>query len=122
MKKLISVILAVIIAFSCCSLMVFAAEGANFTNSYFVNVAPACAEKLAITSVSGTNYVVEGGTFQFTAEAVNALPSVSSSALDLNVNTGRSETIQSAKQRARARNLFCFFILSPPRSMCKLLL
>lgn len=71
MKKLISVILAVIIAFSCCSLMVFAAEGDNFTNSYFVNVAPACAEKLAITSVSGTNYVIEGGTFQFTAEAIN---------------------------------------------------
>lgn len=71
MKKLISVILAVIIAFSCCSLMVFAAEGDSFTNSYFVAVAPACEEKLAITSVSGTNYVVEGGTFSFTAEAVN---------------------------------------------------
>ncbi|MBQ6898497.1 MAG: hypothetical protein IJN70_05890 [Clostridia bacterium] len=71
MKKLISVILAVIIAFSCCSLMVFAAEDDSFTNSYFVAVAPACEEKLAITSVSGTNYVIEGGTFQFTAEAVN---------------------------------------------------
>ena len=71
MKKLISVVLAVIIALSCCSLIVFAAEGDNFTNSYFVSVAPACEEKLAITSVSGTNYVVEGGTFQFTAEAVN---------------------------------------------------
>ncbi len=71
MKKLISVVLAVIIALSCCSLMVFAAEGDSFTNSYFVSVAPACEEKLAITSVSGSNYVVEGGTFQFTAEAVN---------------------------------------------------
>ena len=71
MKKLISVVLAVIIALSCCSLMAFAAEGDNFTNSYFVSVAPACEEKLAITSVSGTNYVIEGGTFQFTAEAIN---------------------------------------------------
>ena len=51
--------------------MVFAAEDDSFTNSYFVAVAPACEEKLAITSVSGTNYVIEGGTFQFTAEAVN---------------------------------------------------
>lgn len=71
MKKLISVVLAVIIALSCCSLMAFAAEGDNFTNSYFVAVAPACEEKLAITSVTGTNYVIEGGTFQFTAEAIN---------------------------------------------------
>ena len=71
MKKSISVVLAVIIALSCCSLMAFAAEGDNFTNSYFVSVAPDCEEKLAITSVSGTNYVIEGGTFQFTAEAIN---------------------------------------------------
>lgn len=71
MKKLISVMLAVIIALSCCSLMAFAADGDNFTNSYLVSVAPACAEKLAIESVSGSNYVVEGGTFQFTAEAIN---------------------------------------------------
>lgn len=77
MKKLISVALAVIIAFSCFTLIGFATEGddaandSNFTKSYFVNVAPDCQEKLAITSVSGTYYVIEGGTFQFTAEAIN---------------------------------------------------
>ena len=71
MKKLISVVLAVIIALSCCSLIGFAAEDDNYTKSYFVSVAPDCQEKLAITSLSGTNYVIEGGTFSFTAEAVN---------------------------------------------------
>ena len=71
MKKLVSVILAVIIALSCCSLIGFAAEGDSYTKSYFVIVAPDCQEKLEITSLSGSEYVIEGGTFQFTAEAVN---------------------------------------------------
>lgn len=71
MKKLISVVLAVLCALSCLTLVGFAAEDGNFTDSYLVTVAPACQEKLAITSVSGTNYVIEGGTFRFTAEAVN---------------------------------------------------
>lgn len=70
MKKTVSVFLAVIIALSCMSVAAFANDGA-YTNSYFVVVAPACEEKLAITSLSGTNYVIEGGTFKFTAEAVN---------------------------------------------------
>ena len=71
MKKLVSVVLAVIIALSCCSLIGFAAEDDNYTKSYFVIVAPDCQEKLAITSLSGSEYVIEGGTFQFTAEAIN---------------------------------------------------
>jgi hypothetical protein len=71
MKKLTSIVLAVIIAFSCFTLIGFAAEGDNYTNSYCVSVAPDCQDKLAIISVSGTGYVVEGGTFKFTVEAVN---------------------------------------------------
>lgn len=70
MKKVLAIILAAITAFSCLSLVVFAADG-SYTNSYFVAVAPDCQEKLAITSLSGSNYVIEGGTFKFTAEAVN---------------------------------------------------
>ncbi len=70
MKKVISVLLAAIIAFSCLALTVSAADE-GFTKSYNVNVAPDCAEKLAITSLSGTNYVVAGGSFQFTVEAIN---------------------------------------------------
>lgn len=70
MKKILAIVLAVITVFSCVSLVASAADDA-YTNSYFVEVAPDCASKLAITSLSGTNYVVEGGTFQFTAEAVN---------------------------------------------------
>ncbi len=70
MKKLVAVMLAVITAFSCFALVAFAADD-SYTNSYFVAVAPECEEKLAIHSLSGTSYVIEGGTFQFTAEAVN---------------------------------------------------
>lgn len=70
MKKLLAVVLAVITAFSCFALVAFAADD-SYTNSYFVAVAPECEEKLAIHSLSGTSYVIEGGTFQFTAEAVN---------------------------------------------------
>lgn len=71
MKKLIAVILAVITVFSCLSVVAFAADGDGYTNSYSVMVAPDCAEKLALTSLSGVNYVVEGGTFKFTVEAIN---------------------------------------------------
>lgn len=71
MKKLISVVLAVIIAFSCLSVAALAADK-GFTKSYFVNVAPDCAEKIEITSLSGTNYVIEGGSFQFTVAAINS--------------------------------------------------
>lgn len=71
MKKLLSVLLAVVCLFSCLSLVAFAADDDAYTNSYFVSVAPDCQDKLAITSVSGSNYVIEGGTFKFTAEAVN---------------------------------------------------
>ena len=71
MKKLLAVILAVITVFSCLSVVAFAADGDGYTNSYSVMVAPDCAEKLALTSLSGVNYVVEGGTFKFTVEAIN---------------------------------------------------
>ncbi len=70
MKKIFAVLLAVITVFSCFALMAGAEDGA-YTKSYSVTVAPDCQSKLAITSVSGTNYVIEGGTFSFTAEAVN---------------------------------------------------
>ncbi len=70
MKKLISVVLAVIIAFSCLSVAALAADN-GFTKAYIVTVAPDCAEKLAITSLTDTNYVVEGGSFRFTVEAIN---------------------------------------------------
>lgn len=71
MKKILAIVLAVITAFSCLSLVAFAAEDGAYTNSYFVAVAPDCENKLAITSLSGSSYVVEGGTFKFTADAVN---------------------------------------------------
>lgn len=70
MKKAIALLLSVLTLFSCLGFAVSAADE-NYTKSYFVSVAPDCAEKLAITSLSGSNYVIEGGTFQFTAEAVN---------------------------------------------------
>lgn len=70
MKKFLAVLLAVITALSCFAFVASAADDA-YTKSFFVSVAPECEEKLAITSLSGTNYVIEGGTFQFTAEAVN---------------------------------------------------
>lgn len=70
MKKLISVVLAVIIAFSCLSVAALAADE-GFTKSYIVTVAPDCAQKLAITSLTDTNYVIEGGSFRFTVEAIN---------------------------------------------------
>ncbi len=70
MKKILAVVLAVITVFSCFAIVSFAADD-SYTNSYFVAVAPECEEKLAIHSLSGTSYVIEGGTFQFTAEAVN---------------------------------------------------
>ncbi len=71
MKKFLAVILAALTVFFCMAPAVFAAEDDPYTKSFFVNVAPDCQEKLAITSLSGSNYVIEGGTFQFTAEAVN---------------------------------------------------
>ena len=70
MKKLIALVLAAITLYTCMSVAVFAADE-GFTDSYFVSVAPDCQNKLAITSLSGTEYVVAGGTFQFTAEPVN---------------------------------------------------
>ncbi len=70
MKKALAIILAVITAFSCLALVAFAADGA-YTEAYFVSVAPECQTKLAITSLSGTNYVTPGETFRFTAEAIN---------------------------------------------------
>ncbi len=70
MKKALAVVLAVLTVLSCMGIAVFAAED-PYTKSFCVNVAPDCQEKLAITSVSGTNYVIEGGTFKFTAEAIN---------------------------------------------------
>ena len=70
MKKILAVVLAVITVFSCFAIVSFAADD-SYTNSYFVAVAPECEEKLAIHSLSGTSYVIEGGTFKFTAEAVN---------------------------------------------------
>ncbi len=71
MKKIISIVLAVIMTLSCLAVVAFATEGGSFTKSYSVTVAPDCQEKLAITSLSGVNYVIEGGTFKFTVEAVN---------------------------------------------------
>ena len=71
MKKILSVVLAAIMAFSCLSIVVFAAEGSGFTQSYSVTVAPDCQDKLAITSTTGVNYVIEGESFSFTVEAVN---------------------------------------------------
>lgn len=70
MKKILAIVLAVITVFSCFSFAVFAADDV-YTKSYFVSVAPDCQDRLALTSVSGTNYVIEGGTFKFTVEAVN---------------------------------------------------
>lgn len=70
MKKVLAIVLAVITVFSCFALAVSASDEV-FTKSYFVSVAPDCQSKLAITSVSGTNYVAEGESFKFTAEAVN---------------------------------------------------
>lgn len=70
MKKILAIVLAVITVFSCLSLAAFAADD-NYTKSYFVSVAPDCQDKLAIHSLSDSDYVIEGGTFQFTAEAVN---------------------------------------------------
>lgn len=69
MKKALAIILAVITVFSALSIMAFAND--SFTKSYSVTVAPDCQEKLAITGLSGSSYVIEGGTFKFTAEAVN---------------------------------------------------
>lgn len=69
MKKTIAVILAVLAVFSCLSLTAAAAD--SYTKSYFVAVAPDCEDRLQITSLSDSNYVIEGGTFKFTAEAVN---------------------------------------------------
>ena len=71
MKKTIAVLLAVLTVFSCFGFAVCAAENNPYTKSFFVSVAPDCQDKLAITSLTGSNYVIEGGTFQFTAEAVN---------------------------------------------------
>ena len=70
MKKLISLVLAVIIAFSCLSLTVSAADE-GYTKTYVVNVAPDCAQKLELTSTSGSHYVVAGESFSFTVEAIN---------------------------------------------------
>ena len=69
MKKVLAIILAVITTFSALSIVAFANDA--FTESYSVTVAPDCSSKLAITSLTGSSYVVEGGTFKFTAEAVN---------------------------------------------------
>ena len=70
MKKILAIILAVITAFSCLSLVAFAEDDA-YTDSYFVAVVPECQGMLAITSLSGSSYVINGGTFRFTAEAIN---------------------------------------------------
>ena len=70
MKKLISLVLAVIIAFSCLSLTVSAADE-GYTKTYVVNVAPDCAQKLELISTSGSHYVVAGESFSFTVEAIN---------------------------------------------------
>ena len=71
MKRILAIILCAVTLFSALSLVVFAADG-SFTNSYSVNVAPDCESKLAITSLSGSNYVIEGGTFKFTAAPVGS--------------------------------------------------
>lgn len=71
MKKIIAIFLCVITMLSCIGFVALAAEGDNFTKSYSVNVAPDCESKLTITSLSGSNYVIEGGTFKFTAAPVD---------------------------------------------------
>ena len=71
MKKLISVLLAVIIAFSCCVIAVSAADDSGYDKAYFVTVAEAHREKLRIIPLSGQYYVIAGGTFQFTVEPLN---------------------------------------------------
>ena len=71
MKKLTSVLLAVIIAFSCLAVIAFAAdEEAGFSDVFAVNVAPESSAKLEITSLSGSNYVRKGESFSFTAKAI----------------------------------------------------
>lgn len=71
MKKLTALILAMILAFSCFALVGSAADDKNFTEVYTVGVAPDCQDKLAITSLSGMNYVLPGESFSFTVEAID---------------------------------------------------
>ena len=71
MKKVLALVLAMVSVLSCFAFVAAAADGDAYTESYFVAVAPDCSNKLAIISLTDTNYVVEGGTFKFTVEAIN---------------------------------------------------
>ena len=73
MKKFLSCFLAVILAFSCLGIIVYAGnDGANsndqYTKSYFVDVAPNFKSAIRIKSTTGTNYVKAGESFSFTIE------------------------------------------------------
>lgn len=70
MKKIISVLLAVLVALSCLSVIGFAADEDGFKEVVSVVAAPESAGKIAVTGTSGTNYVNKGESFSFTVETV----------------------------------------------------
>ncbi len=70
MKKLTSILLAVILAFSCLAVIGFAAEKDGFLEVFTVNPAPESESKIAVIGVNGTNYVNKGETFRFKVETI----------------------------------------------------
>ena len=72
MKRILAVVLAALLTLSCFAFAGSAAENdAEYKKTYVVKVAPASEAKIVITSLTGSNYVIEGDTFQFTVETIN---------------------------------------------------
>jgi len=71
MKKILAVIMAVIMAASCMSVLAFAAD--NYTSAYFVTAPTSCAKQYKITPwKADSNYVKAGETFRFTITPVGS--------------------------------------------------
>ncbi len=77
MKKLISILLAVMVVFSCLGAVCYAAEeddvvtDGSFEELFIVDVAPESKSKITVIGVDGTNYVKKGESFRFKIEVVD---------------------------------------------------
>lgn len=69
MKKIISVLLAVLMLTGLFAVLALAEDG-GYTQVYTVNVAETCADKVVVIPKNGTNYVQAGEDFEFRIEPI----------------------------------------------------
>ena len=73
MKKIVSILLVVILAFSCLAVIGAAAEenDGSFAEICSVMAAPESSEKIRVVGVDGSNYVKKGESFSFKIEILD---------------------------------------------------